>query len=158
MNLEEKLLLTCKNKGITVGLAESCTGGALAARITSVSGASSYFLGGIVAYSNKAKIEILKVSQTKLEQFGAVSKETALEMLTGVQRILNPQLSISITGIAGPEGGTLETPVGLVYVAFGMRGGEQEVLKFQFTGNRLQIIQQAAEETLSHMINIANES
>ncbi|MGI0482434.1 competence/damage-inducible protein A [Geminocystis sp. CENA526] len=105
------------DKGQTLSVAESCTGGGLGAMITEVAGSSSYFMGGVIAYSNQVKIEQLEVSETFLQEYGAVSPIVARQMAKGVQHKFNTDWSISITGIAGPGGGTQTKPVGLVYIA-----------------------------------------
>jgi len=106
-----------KSKGFTIATAESCTGGKLGDMITEVSGSSDYFLGGIVSYSNQAKIELLGVDKGTLDSKGAVSEEVALQMAAGVRRKLHADVGVGITGIAGPTGGTKAKPVGLVYIA-----------------------------------------
>ncbi|MDP8203108.1 MAG: nicotinamide-nucleotide amidohydrolase family protein [Candidatus Tenebribacter mawsonii] len=111
--LHEKLLY----KKLTLSLAESCTGGMIQEIITANSGASEYFAGGVVSYSNQAKINILKVKSETIDKFGAVSKETAIEMVKGTAIIFGTDISASITGIAGPLGGTPEKPVGTIYLA-----------------------------------------
>lgn len=103
-------------KGLTIGTAESCTGGNIAHLITSIPGSSHYFKGSVVSYANEEKINILHVSESALVQHGAVSEIVALEMAKGVQRVLNVDCSISTTGIAGPDGGTEEKPVGTVWI------------------------------------------
>lgn len=110
--------------GRTVAAAESCTGGALAARLVSVPGSSAYFLGGVVAYSNEIKARLLGVPDAVLRSRGAVSEECALEMARGAARLLGTDIAVSTTGIAGPEGGTQLKPVGLVYVALSAPGFE----------------------------------
>jgi nicotinamide-nucleotide amidase len=115
-SLEEHLGLLLKARGWTLAAAESCTGGLLADRITNVPGASEYFLGGIVAYSNAAKEHFLGVQASTLEAHGAVSRETALEMAIGVRRAFGADLAVSITGIAGPSGAQAGKPVGLTFI------------------------------------------
>jgi nicotinamide-nucleotide amidase len=105
-------------KGRTLAVAESCTGGLLANRITNVPGSSHYFLGGIVAYSNRAKEALLGVRHETLERYGAVSKETVEEMARGVKERFGSDIALAVTGIAGPEGGTLDKPVGTVWCAY----------------------------------------
>jgi PncC family amidohydrolase len=106
-----------KSKGMTIALAESCTGGKLGDMITDVSGSSSYFLGGIVSYSNQAKMELLGVDKGTLDSKGSVCEEVALQMATGARKMLHADIGVGITGIAGPTGGTKAKPVGLVYIA-----------------------------------------
>lgn len=103
-------------KGLTIGTAESCTGGNIAHLITSISGSSRYFKGSVVSYANEEKVNILQVSQDSLIQYGAVSEAVAVEMGRGAQRVLNVDCSISTTGVAGPDGGTDEKPVGTVWI------------------------------------------
>ena len=115
--LEEIVGCLLTEQGLTVAVAESCTGGLIAHRLTNVPGSSAYFVGGVVAYSNQAKERILGVSGETLSAYGAVSEECAREMARGARRIFSTDVAISATGIAGPTGGTPEKPVGLVYVA-----------------------------------------
>jgi nicotinamide-nucleotide amidase len=102
-------------KGATVATAESCTGGRIAHRITSVSGSSAYFKGGIVAYSNEVKANVLGVNPADIEKFGAVSSEVARQMAEGARKTLNADYAVSTTGVAGPTGGTVDKPVGLCW-------------------------------------------
>lgn len=129
--LHEKLLF---NK-LTLSLAESCTGGMIQEMITSNSGASKYFMGGVVSYSNQAKINILKVKSETIDKFGAVSKETAIEMVKGTKKIFRTDISASITGIAGPAGGTPEKPVGTIHIAISIN---DKIIsrKLSLSGNR----------------------
>ena len=116
VNLEETvgdMLVKC---GYTISTAESCTGGLLGHRFTNVPGSSTYYLGGVVSYSNDMKIKTLGVQENTLQEFGAVSKQTATEMAQGVRDLFGSDLAIAVTGIAGPGGGTAEKPVGLVYI------------------------------------------
>ncbi len=119
-----------KEKKQTLSVAESCTGGGLGSMITSVSGSSDYFMGGVISYDNRVKMSVLGVSETSLNQFGAVSHQVAEEMAKGVQKLLNTDWSISITGIAGPEGGTMEKPVGLVYI--GIASADRQVTSIKY--------------------------
>ncbi|MDP6340018.1 MAG: CinA family nicotinamide mononucleotide deamidase-related protein [Candidatus Marinimicrobia bacterium] len=147
-------LLTAQNK--TIATAESCTGGLIGDRLTNVSGSSSYFKGGIVAYSNAVKEEAVGVSKATLESVGAVSEETALEMARGVREKLNADIGISTTGIAGPTGGTEEKPVGLVFVGLSFEGGEK-AYRFTFTPfrktNKLMTSQAALNITRLYLLN-----
>ncbi len=122
-------------RGLTLATAESCTGGLLGNRITNVAGSSEYYLGGIVSYSDAAKMNLLGVSQETLKEFGAVSEETAQEMALGARRVLQSDVGVSITGIAGPTGGTEDKPVGLVYIAVDV-AGDVVVRKFVFSEDR----------------------
>lgn len=122
-------------KGLTIGSAESCTGGLIAARLIDYPGVSSAFLEGAVTYSNEAKIRTLKVKEETLNSFGAVSEETAKEMAEGIAKRCGSDIGISTTGIAGPGGGTEEKPVGLVYIGIYVKG-KVYAKKHTFTGNR----------------------
>ena len=125
--LKELLL----QKRLKLSTAESCTGGLVAARIVNVPGSSEYFMGGVVAYDNSIKMKVLNVSPETLLKFGAVSEETAREMVLGVKKLMNTECAISTTGIAGPTGGTPEKPVGLTYIGISV-GDRVEVFKFIF--------------------------
>ncbi|MCK5052581.1 MAG: RNA-binding S4 domain-containing protein [Candidatus Cloacimonetes bacterium] len=129
--LHEKMLY----KKLTLSLAESCTGGMIQEMITSNSGASEYFMGGVVSYSNQAKINVLNVKPEIINKFGAVSKETAIEMVKGAKALFKTTISASITGIAGPSGGTLEKPVGTIYLAVSIH---DKIIsrKLSLSGNR----------------------
>ncbi len=116
INLCKEIVSILKDKGLTLSCAESCTGGLIAKSITDVSGCSSVFYGGVVAYDNSVKMNILGVCEQTLNTFGAVSYQTATEMACGVKSALKTDIGISTTGIAGPDGGTKEKPVGTVYV------------------------------------------
>jgi nicotinamide-nucleotide amidase len=122
----------------TIAIAESCTGGLISARITEIPGISRVFNRGIISYSNQSKAEDLKVKQGTLEKFGAVSRETAIEMAAGVRNLSGTDLGLSVTGITGPDGGTPEKPVGLVYVALAYRNDvECKELRLWGTRNRI---------------------
>jgi nicotinamide-nucleotide amidase len=129
--------------GITVSIAESCTGGMVSSRLTDVPGISKVFNRGIVSYSNESKVENLGVSPETLEKFGAVSRETAIEMAEGIRRVAQTDLGISVTGIAGPDGGTDEKPVGLVYVALADKSG-CDCKELRLAGSRDKIRNMAA--------------
>jgi len=107
----------CKKQKITISTAESCTGGLVAGNITEQSGVSSWFLGGIVSYANQCKQNILKVSGADLEKYGAVSETVALQMAKGANQITGSDYSVSLTGVAGPGGGTKDKPVGTVWIS-----------------------------------------
>ena len=122
-NLSLKIIKLLTKKKYTVSFAESCTGGLLASTITSISGSSKIFNLGLVTYSNNAKVKVLKVPKRTITKYGAVSYETCLSMVKNLSRITKSNISISITGVAGPNGGTKEKPVGLVYI--GLKKGKK---------------------------------
>lgn len=124
-----------KEKKLTVSVAESCTGGKLAAALTDLAGSSAYFAGGVVSYSNESKQSLLEVGESTIEKFGAVSEETALEMCRGVRMRFRTDYSVSITGIAGPDGGSEEKPVGTVWIGIDSGAGSYARL-FRFGANR----------------------
>jgi nicotinamide-nucleotide amidase len=123
ITMEEVVGGLLRERGLTLGLAESCTGGLVAHRVTNVAGSSAYFRGGVVSYANEAKEEILGVRHATLVAHGAVSEETAAEMARGARRVLHADLGIGITGIAGPDGGTAEKPVGTVCFGLASESG-----------------------------------
>ncbi|MDD2497263.1 MAG: CinA family protein [Desulfitobacteriaceae bacterium] len=134
--MEEALVIKMmKEKGLTIALAESCTGGLVSGAITAVPGSSECFGYGVVTYSNEAKNKLLNVPREVLDKYGAVSPETAVLMAQGVRRLAQSDIGLSITGIAGPSGGSAEKPVGLVFFAF---ANETSCIceKFNFQGNR----------------------
>jgi PncC family amidohydrolase len=139
---------TKTGKLLTIGTVESATGGRIADRITNVPGSSDYFKGSVVAYSNEAKIALLGVKKTILENYGAVSEQTALEMARGGRKLLNVDICVSNTGIAGPSGATPEKPVGLFYLGLATRN-ESLSEKHVFQGNREENKRDAAEAALN---------
>jgi len=130
-------------KKITVSVAESCTGGLLSSSLTSKPGSSSFFKLGLVTYSNKSKINILKISHETIIKYGAVSKNVCLAMVKNLNRITKTSISISITGIAGPEGGSRKKPVGLVFIGI-KKGNKTKVHKYLFRDKKRSIIQKNA--------------
>jgi len=124
-----------RQRHLTLALAESCTGGLLATHVTNIPGSSAYFKGGVIAYSYEAKERVLNVPAAALERYGAVSPETATAMAQGVRRLLQVDLALAITGIAGPAGATPEKPVGLVYVALSSAHGDK-CRRYVWTGDR----------------------
>ena len=114
-SLSAKLVSALSAKGLTCATAESCTGGGVGSAITSVAGSSAVFLGGVISYSNEVKADVLGVSRDSLASVGAVSSEVAAQMATGARRVIGSDLAVSLTGIAGPGGGSAEKPVGLVW-------------------------------------------
>jgi PncC family amidohydrolase len=133
---------------LTLVTAESCTGGTVAAWLTSVPGSSAYYLGGVVTYANRAKVALLGVEQGTLREHGAVSAEVACQMAAGARRRLGADLAVSVTGIAGPGGGTAEKPVGLVYIGLATAAGV-EARRHQFAGTRGQVRWAAAAAALT---------
>ena len=133
--LAEQLQGICLGRRLTVALAESCTGGLIAATITSVAGSSGYFLGGVVSYSNEAKEAFLDVPRATLDTHGAVSAQVAKAMATGARARFAADLALGITGIAGPEGGSEAKPVGLTYLGLADREAA-DVRRFVFEGDR----------------------
>lgn len=142
-NIYEYMVDLLSKKGITIGLAESCTSGLLAAKIGEIPGASKVFNGGIISYSNDVKTSVLAVKKETLDRDGAVSENCAIEMANGARRILNSDYGISITGIAGPDGGSQEKPVGTVYIAIA-DANETHVRHISLSGNRRRIQSSAA--------------
>lgn len=153
MKLEEELLEVCQKKSLTIGLAESCTGGACAARLTSVSGASNYFMGSIVSYNDLVKSRLLNVPEIMLKEQGAVSQEVALKMVEGALKQLLCDCAVAFTGFAGPLGGTDEVPVGTVYIAVGGKGHESQVNRYFLQGNRRQIIEKSVDLGIKALID-----
>lgn len=150
--VEEHVLASARDQGLTLATAESCTGGLVAARLTSVSGASDVFRGGIVAYENGVKLAQLAVAAEILEKHGAVSAETAQAMATGARKSVGADVAVAVTGVAGPDGGTPEKPVGLVYLhASGPRGkrgrqlrlaGDREAIRRRATAAALHLVRE----------------
>lgn len=145
---ESRIVSYLIDAGKTIATAESCSGGLIAHRLTNVPGASTPFLGGIVAYSNAVKTALLAVPAPTLESFGAVSEETARAMAEGARAALGADMAIAVTGIAGPGGGTPEKPVGLVYMALA-QAGQTQVERHEFHGDRESIKMQTAEAALN---------
>lgn len=146
--IEHVLGNLCIEKNITISTAESCTGGDVAHRITSIPGSSAYFQGSIVAYNNSIKKKLLKVSEETLEKFGAVSEETVIEMLDGLLKVMEVDAGIAISGVAGPGGGTDEKPVGTIWVAY----GSEENIHTQLLNigkNRLKNIEYSGTQALN---------
>ena len=146
--------ILCKNE-LTISTAESCTGGMLAAKLISYPGISSSFLEGAVTYSNEAKMKRLGVRKETLNEYGAVSKETAKEMVEGIAKESGSNTSIATTGIAGPGGGTDEKPVGLVYIAVHVNNNTI-VEKCNFSGNR-EVVRTSATNYALKMLKIELE-
>lgn len=146
--LEAKAGELLRARGLTLAVAESCTGGLLGMRLTEIPGASDYFRGGVIAYSNAVKHGILGVPDEVLARHGAVSPECARAMAEGTRRLFQTDLALSITGVAGPSGGTPEKPVGLVYIALAHPGGVK-VERHEFQGSRQGVRWSATEAALA---------
>ena len=142
-NKSKKIISLLKRKKLKISFAESCTGGLLSSVITSVSGSSKVFTLGLVAYSNQSKTKVLKVKKNIIRKYGSVSKQVCLAMLKNLNKISKTNISVSITGIAGPIGGTKIKPVGLVYVGI-KKGNRAEVKKYLFKNKGRSYIQKAA--------------
>ena len=149
--LEQRAGVALKDKGWTLALGESCTGGLIAHRITDVPGSSDYFLGGIMAYSNPVKERLLGVNSETLQAVGAVSEETAREMAQGASQSIGSDVGISVTCIAGPGGGTDEKPVGLTYIGASTPDGEW-VERHVFQGDRKSIKESATNASLELLL------
>ena len=153
-NLSLKIVKLLTKKKLTVSFAESCTGGLLASSITSISGSSKVFNMGLVTYSNNAKVKLLQVPKKTITKYGAVSYETCLSMVKNLSRISKSNISISITGVAGPNGGTKEKPVGLVYIGL-KKGSKIIVKKNNFKSKKRISIQKATvKQALKMILNI----
>ena len=153
MTVAEKLIELLKAQGLTCATAESCTGGGVGSAITAVPGSSSVFLGGVISYANAVKRDVLGVSQSTLDSVGAVSPETAEQMAAGARRLLCSDLAVSLTGIAGPDGGSDEKPVGLVWFGLSTASGTRTEKKI-FRGDRASVRTQAVTHALG-MLTVA---
>ena len=152
----QDLLKICKLNKIYLTTAESCTGGMIASSIVSINGSSSIFKSGIVTYSNESKAEFLKIPLELININGAVSEVVAFKMAENVLSIMNSSLSIAVTGIAGPSGGSHDKPVGLVWIGIGTK---KNILtkKYLFQGNRLKVRQQTTLEALKLAYDVVND-
>ncbi len=153
--LLQKISVSLQNQNLMIAIAESCTGGLISHTLTNISGSSNYFERGVVTYSNKAKMELLNISEDLIKKYGAVSKEVASAMAEGIRINSNVDIGIATTGIAGPTGGTKEKPVGLVYIAISTKD-DTFVEKYQFKGDRLQNKQLTCEAALKMLLLVLN--
>jgi len=154
---QEQIGELLRRKKLTLAVAESCTGGLVGAAVTSVCGSSDYFLGGIISYDNRIKRDVLGVPRYDLDRYGAVSSQVVCAMAYGAARILKSDCSVSVSGIAGPGGGTEEKPVGLVY--FGaFFDGQTQSCSFLFNGSREEIRAQSVKAALNFLIGIINKN
>ena len=154
MALNKTIVSLLKRKKLKIAFAESCTGGMLSSAITSVSGSSKVFTMGLVTYSNQAKTVILKVPKKIIKKFGAVSVQCCLAMVNNLSKISKSKVCVSITGIAGPKGGSKQKPVGLVYI--GIRVGKRVVVnKYNFKNKgRISIQKQTVKKTLNLLLQL----
>jgi len=154
MDLNQKVFIILKKKKLKISLAESCTGGLLSASITSIKGSSKVFTMGLVTYSNQSKITILKIPKKIIQKYGAVSVQCCLSMVKNLSKISKSKICISITGIAGPKGGTRIKPIGLVYI--GIKIGKKIVInKCNFKNKgRLFIQKQSVKKTLNLLLKL----
>ena len=156
--LDQKLIELVKQiksltKGRFISTAESCTGGLVSSYLTSISGSSDYFATGIVSYSNAAKMKLLNVNSATLDEFGAVSEEVAKEMAVGFLKVAGSDIAVSVTGVAGPGGGTKNKPVGMV--CFGVTDNDKVTsVTHYFSGTRAEIRQQSCEVCLRLILDI----
>lgn len=153
MTAAEKLVALLKAQGLTCATAESCTGGGVGSAITAVPGSSSVFLGGVISYANEVKRDVLGVSDRDLQTVGAVSSDVAAQMAEGARKLLKSDLAVSLTGIAGPDGGSEEKPVGLVWFGLATASGTRTEKKL-FRGDRARVREQAVTHALG-MLTVA---
>ena len=149
--LAQNLVKLLSKKRLTLSFAESCTGGLLSSTITSISGSSKVFTTGLITYSNQAKIDILKVPKKIIVKNGAVSYKTCLYMVKNLNKISNTNISVSITGVAGPNGGTKQKPVGLVFIGI-KKGNKTLIKKFLFKNKKRNLIQKATVKKALNLI------
>ena len=157
MGLPKKIISLIKRKRMKLSIAESCTGGMLSSAITSVSGSSKVFTMGLVTYSNQSKTRLLKVPQKIIKKYGAVSVQCCLAMVNNLSKISNSKVCVSITGIAGPKGGSKKKPVGLVYI--GIKVGKKVVVnKCNFKNKgRIFIQKQTVKKTLNLLVQLIRQ-
>lgn len=153
MNIEETIGKLLREKGLTLSTAESCTGGNVAGRITSIAGSSDYFRGGVVAYDNEVKVKLLHVSPETLKTYGAVSRETVIEMVKGAMDSMNTDCAVSTSGIAGPGGGNPDKPVGTIWIAAAYKN-KIETLRLDKDNGRSENIRNAVEAALLLLLNL----
>ncbi|MDO8412686.1 MAG: CinA family protein [Gallionellaceae bacterium] len=147
-DLAEKVGAALKAHGYKLATAESCTGGAVAVAVTDIAGSSAWFERGFITYSNEAKQEMLDVAPATLAKYGAVSEAVVREMVSGALRHSHAQMAVAVSGIAGPGGGTLDKPVGMVWVAWGIQDGACTARLHQLPGNRAEIRMQSVHIAL----------
>lgn len=144
-----------RKKGLRLAVAESCTGGLVGHRITNVAGSSTYYMGSVTAYAYEAKVRLLGVRWSVLEKYGAVSRETVIEMARGVRRALAADIGLAVSGIAGPGGGTEDKPIGLTWIGLSAVGVD-EAWSSVWEGDRLAVKTQSAQEALRLLADYLN--
>jgi len=154
-SLAAEVLVRCRAAGLTVATAESCTGGLVGACLTEIAGSSDVVERGFVTYANAAKVELLGVREVTLERHGAVSAETAAEMLAGALARSPADLAVAITGIAGPGGGSAEKPVGLVFIGVQRRGHDAVIERHVFAGDRAAVREASLRRALGLLLDAA---
>ncbi len=150
--LEDRIGLVLRARGLKLATAESCTGGLIADRITNIPGSSDYFVGGVIAYAYEAKVALLGVSWETLQKYGAVSRETVIAMARGVRAALGADLGVSVSGIAGPGGGSPDKPVGTTWIGLSATDGDW-ARRFCWEGNRRQNKAASAEAALQFVLD-----
>ena len=157
--MKEKTVITIgkllRQRALKLSTAESCSGGRLADHITDIPGSSDYFVGGVVAYAYEAKVALLNVSWGTLRQYGAVSREIVLEMARGVRSVLGADIGVSLSGIAGPSGGTPDKPVGTTWIGLSARDGDW-ARKFVWGGDRRANKESSAQAALQFVLDYLN--
>ena len=146
-----------KSHGMMLATAESCTGGGVAQAITEVAGSSAWFERGFITYSNLSKQQMLGVREATISQYGAVSEMTVREMVEGALQHSTAQVALAVSGIAGPDGGTADKPVGTVWFAWGLKGGETRAQRFQLDGNRTEVRAQAVHIALQGIADLLDK-
>jgi PncC family amidohydrolase len=149
--LETQVGVLLRQLGWRLAVAESCTGGLVGHLLTNVPGSSDYFVGGVISYANEAKARLLNVSEETLQKYGAVSRETVLEMARGVRTLFSVEIGMSVSGIAGPGGGTPQKPVGLTWIGLSTAQAEK-AWQFNWAGDRLENKASSAQALLAQLV------
>ena len=153
-DLAEELGACMKDKGVKLASAESCTGGWIAKIITDIPGSSEWFTGSVVCYSNESKVSLLGVRENTLTEFGAVSGDTVMEMVDGLFAHTDADVAVGVSGIAGPDGGTEDKPVGLVWLSWGKRGKSVYAKPFNFEGDREEVRKKSIAQSLNNLLDL----
>ncbi len=156
-SLEARVGAVLRARGWTVCAAESCTGGLIMHRLTNIAGSSAYVLGGVVSYSNEAKQKLIGVQEATLKAYGAVSTQTAAEMVLGVRALFDADIAVSVTGIAGPGGGTPDKPVGLTFIGLVWRDQAPQVRQHVWRGDREAVKAASASAALEWILQVAED-